>query len=195
MGMKTSLILLGALAVSGCVSSENTPASTPPAGETTTVATTTAAAPKPSPSAGWQLLTSGTAGMAAQGQGAANGGRMAPRIEVAATADQFEPLWREHIRQSPSGVTLGGRVAAFLLMPPQSSGGYSIQVHGVTVTGTTASIDGELIEPAPGSMNTQAITAPYAVIALPAHVRTIEWKSRGRLVRMAEVPVAGSAYP
>jgi len=66
--------------------------------------------------------------------------------------------------------------AVFLFGGMRSTGGYSIEVRGVSVEGTTLVVDGGVQGPPSGSMTTQALTYPAAVLAVKNRdIRSVRW--------------------
>jgi hypothetical protein len=64
----------------------------------------------------------------------------------------------------------------FLFGGQRSTGGYSVDVRGVTMEGDTLVIDGSVQGPPPGAITTQALTSPYAVLAVKSRaIRNVRW--------------------
>jgi len=64
----------------------------------------------------------------------------------------------------------------FLLAGERNTGGYSIEPHGATVEGDMLVIDATVRSPGARAIVTQAITSPYAVVAVKARgVREVRW--------------------
>lgn len=61
-----------------------------------------------------------------------------------------------------------GRVAVAAFQGEQSSGGYSIHIERIERNGDQLVVHAKFSEPAPGSMNTMALTSPVHVVAIAA---------------------------
>jgi hypothetical protein len=112
-------------------------------------------------------------------------GRRAPWVEVAAEADAFRTLWQTYVSaETPSpSIDFTTESAVFLLMPPRSTGGYSIEWKGGRLEGDAVIAEADLIEPGPGAIVTQAFTAPYLVVAVPKKgISRADWVNQGRLL-------------
>jgi hypothetical protein len=121
-------------------------------------ACTSGGAVEPAPSAAPQFRLIGAAGYAA---------REAAGELVARDQQTYAAAWREHVGEGePPAIDFTNETAVFLFAGQRPTGGYSVSVKGVRVEGTTLVIDGGVQTPPPGGMSTQAITSPYAVIAV-----------------------------
>lgn len=124
-------------------------------------------------------ITSGTSGRLASSENP--GRRRAPWIEVATDHDRFIELWQRYVPGDPEAgarqVVFERNLAVFLLLGPQSTGGYAIEPIDVEVEGGVIRVHAKLVQPmTPGDFTTQAITAPYAVVRAPAiPFDRIEW--------------------
>ena len=61
-----------------------------------------------------------------------------------------------------------GRVAVAAFQGEQISGGFSIQIERIERSGDQLLVHAKFSEPAPGSMNTMALTSPVHVVAIAA---------------------------
>lgn len=97
---------------------------------------------------------------------------------VAANEDEYARLWQSLIGNGtapPVDFTI--ETAVFLLGGQRNTGGYSVEVRGVTLEGETLVVDGEVQAPPPGSITTQALTSPYRVLAVRSRgVRDARWR-------------------
>lgn len=67
-------------------------------------------------------------------------------------------------------------VVVFLMGGTRNTGGWSVQPVSARVEGDTAIIDAKVQGPPPGSITTQALTQPYAVITLNQRsVEKVRW--------------------
>ena len=76
-------------------------------------------------------------------------------------------------------------MAIFLLLGPQSTGGYAIEPQDVTIDGKVMKVHARLVQPMkPDDFTIQVITAPYAVVRAPAtDFERVEWvDADGRLL-------------
>lgn len=86
---------------------------------------------------------------------------------IARDQQTYAAAWREHVGEGePPAMDFATETAVFLFAGQRPTGGYSVAVNGVSVEGTTLVIDGGVQSPPPGGMTTQALTSPYAVIAV-----------------------------
>lgn len=133
----------------------------------------------------WKLLKKGTDGVQAAGAGAGDGGRRrAPWIELASDRKTLDRLWKAHLPGTPGEVDFGTETVIFLLLGVQETGGYAIEPVSVEppVDGVLR-VHAKLIQPMGDEPVTEALTAPYAVIAVRARgVMKVEWINDGRLL-------------
>lgn len=111
-------------------------------------------------------------------------GRRAPWVEVANDEQRYRDLWSRHVSpEAPPPVDFARESAIFLLLGPRSTGGYSIEVKGVEISGEEVIVAADLIEPEPGGITTMAFSAPYSVLAVRKRgVSKVDWNNRGRLL-------------
>lgn len=100
-------------------------------------------------------------------------------IRVAVTQDDWSALWREHARvQIPApalpSVDFARYRVAMVLAGPRPSGGYSIAVERVQFTGDKLLVEARERTPAPGSIQTLAMTSPYEVVLLPRGAEQVD---------------------
>lgn len=143
-----------------------------------------------SPSAAFRILAAGAYGAAAT-RPSDDAFRRAPFVLVARDITELERLWRENIGDQPlPEVDFQRERVVFLLLGAQSSGGYSIDIHGVSreQEGANLEVDATLTQPMTGAMTSQAITAPYSVIAVADRgFSSVEWKSRKQLLARTDL--------
>jgi len=132
----------------------------------------------------YRLLKKGTDGVPA-GDGGAGGRRRAPWIEIAADKASLEEIWKREVPGRPDEVGFRSETVIFLLLGVQSTGGYAIEPISVEppVEGVVR-VHARLIQPMGDDVVTQALTAPYAAIAVRARgVTKVEWvNDDGRLL-------------
>jgi len=84
---------------------------------------------------------------------------------VVGTNDQ----WRATLTRLVDGATVpAGRVAVAAFQGQQTSGGFSIHIERIERTGDQLVVHATFSEPAPGSMNTMALTSPVHVVSIAA---------------------------
>jgi hypothetical protein len=129
-----------------------------------TATTDTAAAVPAAEAPKYRLLASGQYGAAANGEGV---GAHAPFILVARTPTEFERIWKEQVGETPlPSVDFDRERAVFLLAGSQRSGGYAIEFRSGDLDGDSLVVEATFHRPEPGTITTQVITAPYAVLAV-----------------------------
>lgn len=91
-----------------------------------------------------------------------------PRAIAAKSADELRTVWQEHIgpNEPLPQADFATESLVILVAGLRRSGGYGIEPRGVTLDGRTLVVDAAIKTPPPGSMTTQALTSPYAVIAV-----------------------------
>lgn len=147
------------------------------------LATDVTAAPPPVREVGWEVL--------AQGNQAATG--ESPEFHVAASEDQLHRLWnRAYGRQLnvPTVPRIDFRrdtvVAFFLGQKP--TGGYGVDVQGVTIEGNEVYISVRISEPAEDAIVTQALTSPWVMVRVPRPNVNVAWfrdDATGQLIGVA----------
>ena len=84
---------------------------------------------------------------------------------VVGTNDQ----WRATLARLVDGASVPvGRVAVAAFQGQQMSGGYSIHIERIERIGDQLVVHAKFSEPAPGSMNTMALTSPVHVVSIAA---------------------------
>lgn len=77
--------------------------------------------------------------------------------------------WRATLARLIDGASVpAGRVAVAAFQGEQRSGGYSIHVERIERSGDQLIVHAKFAEPAPGSMNTMALTSPVHVVSIAA---------------------------
>lgn len=96
---------------------------------------------------------------------------------LASSADQYRRLWAEKIGDGPAPeADFSKGVAVFLLAGSRPTGGWSIVPEGVDVEDGKAVIRARIQGPGRGSIVTQALTSPYAVVFLNSReVEGVQW--------------------
>jgi len=101
------------------------------------------------------------------------------RNAVLATSDtDYQRFWRELAGgpDAPPAVDFAENVVVFLFAGERNTGGWSVEPKSVTIEGDTAVIDAPVNGPPPGSMVTQALTYPYAVVSVRSRdVKNVRW--------------------
>lgn len=77
--------------------------------------------------------------------------------------------WRATLARLVDGANVpSDRVAVAAFQGEQISGGFSIQIERIERNGDQLVVHAKFIEPAPGSMNTMALTSPVHVVSIAA---------------------------
>jgi hypothetical protein len=101
-----------------------------------------------------------------------------PRSVAARDAETFRRLWTSLIGtdQIPP-VDFTREAAIFLLGGERRTGGFEVVATGASMRGDVLVIDGAVNPPPPGSMTTQAIAYPFAVVAVDRRdFASVEWQ-------------------
>ncbi len=96
---------------------------------------------------------------------------------LATTAADYNSQWQALINQSdvPS-VDFDRSVVVFLLAGMRNTGGWSVAPQSARVEGDTLVVKAKVQGPPPDGMVTQAITYPYAVVAIQVRgVEKVRW--------------------
>lgn len=101
----------------------------------------------------------------------------AQQVIYVATDSRFQAEWRRiagGAQQPP--VDFSREDVVFVVSSSKPTGGYTLNVRGVTRKDDVIVVDAAVAEPPPGSMTIQVITRPYAVIAIPkGSVKRVTW--------------------
>ncbi len=100
---------------------------------------------------------------------------------IAADETTFRNTWAQSLgNEAPPAINFATETAVFLFGGTRPTGGYAVEVRGVTLENGTLIIDGGVTEPPPGSGTTQAITYPTAVLAVKSRdIRSVRWNPSG----------------
>ena len=96
---------------------------------------------------------------------------------LATTAAEYARLWSQLIGggEMPAADFEGG-VAVFLLAGMRNTGGWSVEPKSVVLDGDTAVVTAAVNAPPRDSIVTQALTYPYAVVAIGSRdVKRVRW--------------------
>jgi hypothetical protein len=108
-----------------------------------------------------------------------------PRVEIARDASTYQRLWGFLVGAGtpPPALDFSRETAVFLLLGTRNTGGYGITPKNVTLEGDVAVIEAEVTSPPRGSMVTQVITAPFAVVAITSpNIANARWSNNGRVI-------------
>lgn len=96
---------------------------------------------------------------------------------LALDAAAYARLWDRLIgRGERREIDFEAEVAVFLLAGERNTGGYSIEMKGVSIEGEALVIDASVKGPARGMMVTQALTSPWEVVAVERRdVKSVRW--------------------
>ena len=102
-----------------------------------------------------------------KGGGFAASSSASPQVVLAHDADAYLRIWNVLIGAGvPPDVDFARETAVFLLDRQRPTGGYSLEPRSVAVEGDTAVVKVTTHAPKRGSMTSQVLTTPFAVIAL-----------------------------
>lgn len=125
-----------------------------------------------------------------EASGAALTGQSKPAVFVAASEADYRRLWDLYVGEGDApSVDFATERAVFLLLGLRRTGGFAIDVEGVSIESGALVVDAPVQRPAAGGMSTQALTAPWSVIAVkgPAF-RGVRWRDRDRKEVAAALP-------
>lgn len=128
----------------------------------------------------WRILSEGGSSRLASG----NPGPQPARLEIARTGEEYERLWARYIgEQERPPVAFDEESVLFLLGGVQSTGGYEVDADDISVEGDRLIVDASVKGPPPGSMVSQAFSAPWAVVAVNKRdFVEAQWVDQGRMV-------------
>lgn len=99
------------------------------------------------------------------------------RREVVRDAATWARTWAEvqPSADAPPPVDFAGQVAIVACLGERRSGGYAIEIVSVEVADDALIVRVRETAPAPGSVNTQALTAPYHVVRVARTTLPVRW--------------------
>ena len=110
-----------------------------------------------------------------------------PAVFIATSDAEFGDLWRRYIRDTPPLVDFSRESAVFLLLGNRSTGGYSIDPQAVGIVEKEVRIEAPVTSPGRESIVTMALTAPFAVVAVPrSGVVTAVWMDGEKIISRGE---------
>lgn len=113
----------------------------------------------------FRVVKSGSYGVAATGEPA--GAATQPAVVVAANDADYRRAWQAYVGEGDApAIDFSSERAVFLLLGLKRTGGYAIDVQGVTIDGGRLVVDAAVQRPAAGGISTQALTAPWSVVAV-----------------------------
>lgn len=100
-----------------------------------------------------------------------------PRAVAARDAETFQRLWSSLVGSDQvAPIDFTREAAVFLLAGERRTGGFEVAARGASIRANTLVIDAEVTAPPKGSMTTQALTYPFAVIAVDNRgFENVEW--------------------
>lgn len=101
---------------------------------------------------------------------------------VAMDEAAYQRIWAAKVGDEAAPVVdFEKQAVVFLFAGTRRTGGYSIKVHGARIEGEALVVDAEVVGPKRGAIVTQALTAPYAVLAVSARdFRDTEWNETSK---------------
>lgn len=100
-----------------------------------------------------------------------------PDSVVAFDDETFRSTWTTRVGGGePPSVDFSKEAAVFVFGGMRNTGGYSVEVRKANIEGDALVLDVVVHGPPPGAIVTQAITYPYAVVAVtPRGFRKVRW--------------------
>lgn len=100
-----------------------------------------------------------------------------PRREVIRDQASWDRRWSEMqlTRMAPPEVDFSGQMVVAVFMGQRRTGGYAIEVASVEVGAEELVITVRETSPAAGSINTQALTAPYHAVRVAKTELPVRW--------------------
>ena len=84
-------------------------------------------------------------------------------------------------QQQPPEVDFETQSVVFVLGGRRLTGGYAVEVRGAEIQGGRLLLDASVRSPARGSISTQALSFPWAVVAVKSRAfKEVEWNPAGR---------------
>jgi hypothetical protein len=90
----------------------------------------------------------------------------------------YREAWHSLIgaKDDPPVVDFASRSAVFVLGGRRPTGGYEVEVRGVRIEGEELIVDAVVNGPSAGSMVTQALTSPYAIVEVTTRsFKNVRW--------------------
>jgi hypothetical protein len=142
------------------------------------VAACSSQASQPPAAPAFRVVKTGSYGRAATGPVDASGSKAA--VLIAATDADYRRAWTSYVGEGEAPpVDFATERAVFLLLGLRRTGGYAVNVQGISTDGRALVVDAPVQRPAAGGMSTQALTAPWAVIAVKGRrFDTVRWRDR-----------------
>lgn len=106
-----------------------------------------------------------------------------PAFRVIREPAEWTALWQQLNRDAPQPLEKN-QMAVAVFLGQRRSGGYRVEVTGVRAEAGEIVLEWRESPPGPGSMTTQALTSPWAVVTLPSSPHTV-------VVRPLPAPSAG----
>lgn len=123
-------------------------------------------------------MKSGSYGVAATGETA--GAATPAAVLVAANDADYRRAWQTYVGEGEApAIDFASERAVFLLLGLKRTGGYAIDVQGVAIDGGRLVVDAAVQRPAAGGISTQALTAPWSVVAVKGPAFSgVTWRDR-----------------
>ncbi len=101
-----------------------------------------------------------------------------PQAIAAADAASYQRLWSSTIGEGePPSVDFASESVVFLLAGEKPTGGWSVEPRGATIEGDVLVVDAAIHGPARDAFVTEALTYPYAVVAVKTKsFKDVRWK-------------------
>ena len=104
-------------------------------------------------------------------------GRPQRQAVVANTDSQYRRLWTSiGAEGEPAAIDFSRESVVFLLSEQKPTGGYTLEVRKIVREGPTLVVDAKVNAPPADAMTIQALTRPYAIVAVPKEdVSDVRW--------------------
>ncbi|MEO8035765.1 MAG: protease complex subunit PrcB family protein [Acidobacteriota bacterium] len=114
-------------------------------------------------------------------QGVAIGDATAKAI-IAADETTYRRIWQEMIEETPPPpADFAKQTVVFLVLGSRRTGGYAVDVRGVSAAGNAVTIDAPVTTPGSRAIVSDAFTAPFVVVAVDRkQIASVRWLSGDR---------------
>jgi len=98
------------------------------------------------------------------------------RQVVVRSAEDWQTLWKTHSSQPVPKVDFSTSIVAGVFLGSRPTAGYDVRITGVRRTPGGAVVEYSETKPDPKRMVAQILTSPFALVAIPKDIQTIEFK-------------------
>ena len=99
-------------------------------------------------------------------------------------ADAYQKTWASLVGDSPApAIDFKREAVIFIIAGQRPTGGYAVNVKSIALEGDVLVVDAPVTAPSPDSMVTQALTSPFAVVAVDKIDATqVRWNNAADLL-------------